>query len=134
MAFDVAVDDHHVTIDSTTEHGGRGLGPTPKPLLLASLGGCAGMDIVSILTKMRVPLRGFSVDVEGDTADEHPMRFDKVRVAYRIGGDDLPLSKVRRAIALTEEKYCGVWATLAPAVTLESTLFVNGEEVPPGED
>jgi uncharacterized OsmC-like protein len=81
-----------------------------------------------------VPLRGFSVDVEGDTADEHPMRFDKVRVAYRIGGDDLPLSKVRRAIALTEEKYCGVWATLAPAVTLESTLFVNGEEVPPGED
>ncbi len=130
LAFDVDLDGHHFTIDSAEAHGGRGLGPRPKPLLLVSLSGCAAMDVASILGKMRVPFTRLVVEAGGQTADEHPKRFLKAELRYLIDGDDLPLNKIRRALDLTEDKYCGIWATLAPAVELGSVLVINGEEVP----
>lgn len=130
MAFDVEMDGHHSTIDAFEQFGGRDLGPRPKTLLLASLAGCSSMDVVSILGKMRVEFRSLVVDVAGGLTDEHPKRFDKIVLSYKIEGDDLPLKKVRRAISLSEEKYCGVWATLAPSVELSSVLFMNGEQMP----
>jgi putative redox protein len=134
MAFDVEMDGHHVTIDAKEEHGGRGLGPRPKPLLLASLAGCAAMDVASILGKMRVPFRRLVVEADGHTGDDHPKKFERAVLRYVIEGDDLPLNKVRRALNLSEDKYCGVWATLEPTVELTSALVVNGEEVPRRED
>ncbi len=130
MAFDVEMDGHHVTIDAHEEFGGRDLGPLPKTLLLGSLAGCGSMDVVAILGKMRVPFRSLVVDVAGQITDDHPKKFTNIVLNYRIEGDDLPLNKVRRAIKLSEERYCGIWATLEPSVVLSSVLFVNGEEMP----
>ena len=130
MTFDVEIEGHHMTIDAHEEHGGRNLGPAPKPLLLAALAGCASMDVVAILGKMRVPFESLVVDALGQTVEEHPMSVESITLRYRIVGEDLPLNKVQRAINLSEERYCGVWATLSPTVKLESTLEVNGHDVP----
>jgi len=129
MAFDAHIDDHTFVIDSAEEHGGRHLGPRPRPLLLVSLAGCAAMDVVSILGKMRVPFSRFSVSTDSTIADEHPRRFLTIHVRYELEGDELVPHKIRRAVQLTEEKYCGVWTTLAPTVQIDSEIVLNGERL-----
>lgn len=129
MAFRVVQDGHSYTIDAMAEHGGRDLGPRPKGLLLAALAGCTAMDVVSILERLRVKLERFEVSVEGQLTGEHPKKFTSATTVYRLWGSELPqkLKQIRRAVQLSEETYCGVRATLAPAVTLTSEILVNGE-------
>jgi putative redox protein len=119
--------------DGITEHGTitiagggdeSGLGPTPMSLLLLSVGGCTGMDVVDILRKMRQPLESFSVEVVGERADEHPKRYTSIEVVYRLKGT-LDEAKVRRAIELSETKYCGAEATLRAGVSLTSRYVIE---------
>jgi putative redox protein len=126
MAFDGQVEAVHVPLDALPEHGGGGQGATPKPFLLMSLGACTGMDIAAILAKMKVELAGFAIDLEGTTVETHPKRFDRIVVRYRFDGADLPLDKLARAIQLSEDKYCGVRASLHPDIALVSEIWVNG--------
>ena len=88
-------------------------------LLAVALAGCTGMDVVSILQKMRQPLEGLRVEVLGEKADEHPKRFVSLEVVYYLKGA-LDEKKVQRAIELSETKYCSVAATLRPAVSISS--------------
>ena len=119
MAFDVEVDGFHLLVDAAPEHGGTDQGPRPKPLLLAALAGCTGMDVVSILTKMREPLRHFRVVVEGDLAEGHPAYYQKTRILYEFGAaDGLDPAKVERAVNLSQDRYCGVSAMLRKATEL----------------
>lgn len=129
MAFDAELDGFHFTIDADQQFGGRGLGPKPKGLTLVSLAGCTAMDVVSILGKMRVTLDSLDVSVQGTLADEHPKRFLKMIVRYTVTGKDVPLDKLKRAISLSEESYCGVRATLAPSVEIGHEIFLNGVRV-----
>jgi putative redox protein len=119
--------------EATTAHGAVALasgldepgnGVTPMELLATALGGCTAMDVVSILVKMRQPLEGLSIEVTGERAEEHPKRFTSLRVVYRFRGD-LDEHKVERAIALSEEKYCSVEATLRPAVPITSRYEIE---------
>jgi putative redox protein len=130
MAFETRLDGHTFLMDASPEHGGSDRGPRPKGLVLAALAGCTGVDVVSILEKMRVAFTRFEVEVDGEVASEHPKRITEVTVRYRFEGTDLPVDKLARAIALSEERYCGVSATLRPAVTLTSELWINGARVP----
>lgn len=93
--------------------GGRGRGVRPKGLLLTALGGCTGMDVVSILQKMRVPVEGLDIQVSADTTREHPRVFKSIHVRYVFRGGDLPQDKLARAVTLSQERYCGVSAMLA---------------------
>lgn len=127
MAFEAHLDGHTFTIDADEQFGGRGLGPKPKGLTLTSLAGCTAMDVISILGKMRVTVSNFEVSVAANLAEEHPKKFTSIVITYRFEGEELPLNKLQRAVLLSEERYCGVTATLAPAVTLSSEIFVNGE-------
>ena len=77
MAFEWEINDHKVIIDATENVGGENKGPQPKPFMLASLGGCTAMDVISILKKMRVDLDDFKVKVEGDITEEHPKHYNK---------------------------------------------------------
>jgi len=72
VAFETTVDEHRIILDTPTNFGGRNRGPRPKPLLLVALAGCTGMDVISILQKMRVPVEKFRLVVEGDLTAEHP--------------------------------------------------------------
>jgi putative redox protein len=116
MAFDAEVGGHTVRMDAGEADGGRDGGARPKPLVLAALGGCTGMDVVSLLRKMRQPLTWFNVKVEADGADEHPKRYTKFKVVYQFkASDGLDDGKVRKAVELSQDGYCGVSATLRPA-------------------
>jgi putative redox protein len=127
MSFDAELDGFHLTIDAAAAVGGRGLGPKPKGLLLLSLIGCTGMDVVAILKKMRVAITGLEVSARGQLAEEHPKKFEEIVVRYAFRGDELPPHKLRRAVQLSEERYCGVRATLVPNVRVRSEIRFNGE-------
>jgi putative redox protein len=124
MAFEAEVNGHRILVDAATGVGGENRGPRPKPLMLAALGGCTGMDVISILKKMRVDVRSFNVKVTGDLVDEHPRRYARMHVVYEFEGDDLPMDKLERAVSLSEERYCGVSAVYKEVMELTSEIKV----------
>ena len=131
MAFEADLDGFKLMIDADKKVGGQEKGPKPKGLTLVSLAGCTGMDVISILRKMKVEVQGFEVETEGAVAEEHPKKFTKILIRYLFRGKDLPLDKLKRAIQLSQENYCGVSATLAPAVKIETEIRVNDRIIEP---
>ena len=115
MKFDTVVNGHHLIIDLPEESGGDDAGPRPKPLMLAALAGCTGLDIVSLMKKMRQEVDYFNLIVEGDTEDEHPNAYIKMHIIYELRGKDLELEKIEKAISLSMERYCGVSAVYRKA-------------------
>ncbi len=111
MAFDSQLGNHSVRMDTTPEMGDDS-GPSPKQLVLAGLAGCTGMDVVSLLKKMRVDYTGFEIDIEADLTEEHPIVFSEIRMKYLVSGKDIDHSKVEKAINLSQDRYCGVSAML----------------------
>jgi len=124
MAFKTVVNGHEFVIDAVEKVGGEDRGPRPKPLMMASLAGCTGMDVVSILKKMRVQLDYFNVVVEAELTEEHPKHFIKMHVIYEFKGNDLPMAKLEKAISMSEEKYCGVSATYKQTMELTSEIKI----------
>lgn len=124
MSFETDVNGHKIVIDAKPESGGEDLGPRPKTFMLSALGGCTGMDVVAILKKMRVEFKSLNVIVEGDLTEEHPRHFSKMHVIYEIEGDNLPMDKVKKAVSLSEERYCGVSAVYKEAMELTSEIRV----------
>ncbi len=112
MSFDAEVNGHIIPIDADEKVGGEDRGARPKPLTLASLGGCTGMDVRSILAKMRVEFDAFNVKVVGELTEEHPKIFNKIHMTYTFKGKNLPLEKIEKAINLSQDRYCGVTAML----------------------
>lgn len=110
MAFEADVDGHKLMLDAGDKVGGRNLGPRPKPLMLVALAGCTAMDVVSILAKMRVELDNFDVNVKGTQSEEQPVHYTGMHITYEFWGKDLPKEKLEKAINLSLEKYCGVYA------------------------
>jgi len=124
MAFKTVVNGHEFVIDAVENVGGENRGPRPKPLMMASLAGCTGMDVISILKKMRVELDYFNVVVEAELTEEHPKHFIKMHVIYEFKGKDLPMAKLQKAIDLSEERYCGVSATYKQTMELTSEIKI----------
>jgi putative redox protein len=124
MAFEAEINGHKIVMDAAEKVGGENRGPRPKPFMLAALAGCTGMDVVSILKKMRVELDYFNVKVEGDLTEEHPKQFYKMNVIYEFKGSDLPMEKLKKAVSLSEERYCGVSATFKKAIELTSEIRI----------
>lgn len=124
MAFSASVDGHEIILDASEKVGGENRGPRPKPLLLASLAGCTGMDVVSILKKMRVEYDDFNVYVEGDISDEHPKQFTRMHIVYEFKGTNLPEDKIRKAVNLSDERYCGVSAMFRKAIEITNEIKI----------
>jgi putative redox protein len=108
MKFDSEVNGHHVIMDALPEAGGNDEGPRPKALMLSAVAGCTGMDVVSILKKMRVELDSFHVEVSAEETEEHPKHFTSMHIVYRFAGKDLDMEKLKKAVDLSQERYCGV--------------------------
>jgi putative redox protein len=124
MAFECEVNGHKIVIDAEEVVGGTNRGPRPKNLMLAALGGCTGMDVVSILKKMRVEIKKCVVLVEGELTEEYPIYFHKIHTTYEFTGTNLPLDKLQKAVSLSEERYCGVSAVYKKAATMTSEIKV----------
>ncbi len=114
----------HGRVDLSSSLDRAGAGVTPMEALAVALGACTAMDVVSILAKMRQPLEGLRVEVHGETAEDHPRRYLSLEVVYRLRGD-LDEARVRRAVDLSEQRYCSVAATLQPAVPLSSRIVIE---------
>mgnify|MGYP001386698732 CR=1 FL=1 len=125
MSFDVNVNGHKIVLDRTHEFGGNNSGPRPKSMMLVALAGCTGMDVVSLLRKMRIPFDDLEIEVDGNITDEHPKHFDQMHIIYRIKGQEIPLDKVNKIIELSLEKYCGVTYSYAKAMTITHELIVE---------
>ncbi len=110
---------HKGTIDSNAP-GKPGAGPGPMELVLVGLAGCTGMDVVDILRKKRVNVKGLEVRVEGTRAETHPMTYTSIDVTYIVRGQDIPPSAVEQAIRLSEEKFCSVGVMLAQTARIHS--------------
>ena len=118
MKFTTEIDGHTLTLDAAPDNGGNNDGPRPKALLMVALAGCTGMDVVSILVKMRVELKYFNLKVEGDMREEHPKKFEAMKIIYEFKGDNLDIEKLEKAVKLSIERYCGVYANLNDAMKM----------------
>ncbi len=125
MAFESEINGHKIIVDAKTEVGGQDLGPRPKPFMLAALGGCTGMDVVSILKKMRVDFKGLNVIVEGELTEEHPRYYKKMHVIYEVEGENLPMDKIQKAVKLSEDQYCGVSAIYRKVIEITSEIRIK---------
>lgn len=125
LSFEVEVDGHKIYLDTAAEHGGKNLGPRPKPLMMVALAGCTGMDVAAILKKMRVDIESLIIEVEGDVTEDHPKRFEGMKVIYRVKGKNVPLASVEKAVMLSKEKYCGVSANYSQAFSIAHEIIIE---------
>src|ERR1700733_15325812 len=102
---------HRARMDSSTENGGQNFGIRPMQMLLMGLGGCSGIDIVSILKKQRQTVEGFHMIIDGEREKgKDPTLWEKVHVIFHLKGHIDP-DKAKKACELSMDKYCSVAAT-----------------------
>jgi len=121
---------HGVLVDSAPDVGGFDQAARPVELLLVSLCGCTGMDVVSILNKMRVAFDRFEVGAHGTRRQEHPKTFERIDLTYRIWGETIDEDKLVKAIDLSLERYCPVANTLKGVADVSYHFVIN----PDGEN
>lgn len=110
-----------IVMDARPEHGGTGAGPSPMETVLLAVGACTGMDVVSVLRKMRAPLDGLEIRITAERAEEHPRVFTRIAMAYTVAGPSLRPEQVSRAIELSQTRYCSVSAMLGRVAALTYT-------------
>jgi putative redox protein len=125
MSFEIELQGHKFIVDADESVGGTDQGPRPKALLLSSLAGCTGMDVVSILKKMQMPFDRFEIRIDGSTTDSHPKVYNKVTVVYQFWGDSLDNDKIEKAVKLSQDKYCGVSETLKQLAQVGYSIELN---------
>lgn len=126
LHFVSKLDDREVDFDATAISVDYNQGVSPKKIVLSALAGCTGMDVAALLTKKyKVPFSDLSVAVSGELTDRHPKYYHKINVRYAIKVKQTDRDKVREAIELSTDKYCGVHAMLSQAATIEHSVNFN---------
>jgi putative redox protein len=105
-------------MDGPENFEGSNAAPRPKELLLFALGGCTSSDVIPILRKKRVPVKGYEVNITGNAREEHPQVFTDIHIEYVFYGDGIKCADVERAIELSMTKYCSVTAMLRDSVKI----------------
>ena len=106
---------HVIKIDSSIENGGANFGARPMQLLLMALGGCSGIDVVSILKKQRQVIEGFRMNIKGEREQgKEPSLWTTIHIVFELSGQ-VDEEKAKRACTLSIDKYCSVAETLRRA-------------------
>ncbi len=119
---------HLVPMDTTPEFGGDSSAIKPLELLLVALGGCTGMDVASLLAKMRQKVTALELNITAKRSEEQPKVYTKIDLEYVVTGRSLEEDKVRRAVELSQEKYCSVSAMLKKACPIKYTVRIVAVE------
>ncbi|MBP7460027.1 MAG: OsmC family protein [Candidatus Delongbacteria bacterium] len=116
---------HWVMMDTSREFGGAGAGSTPMELILMALGGCTGMDVLSILQKKRLKVTDLRLELEGEKSTDYPMVYTHITITYHVYGHGIKEEDVKRAVELSESKYCSVQAMLRQScpITLNYQIY-----------
>lgn len=125
LAFEIELQGHTFVVDADESVGGKDRGPRPKSLLLAGLAGCTGMDVASILGKMKMPYDSFVLEVDGELSGEHPKIYSDITIRYVFTGSELDRVKIEKAVSLSLDKYCGVTAMLAKSARITHEIVTN---------
>lgn len=115
---------HWIPIDTSKDDFGSDAATRPMELVLLALGSCSGCDVVSILNKKKVVLQGFEINIDSERSETYPKVFTKIHLEYVFYGKDVNPSHVERAITLSKEKYCPVYAMLKPSVAITSSYKI----------
>jgi len=114
-------------MDTDVEGSNERFGLSPKALMLSSLAGCTGLDVVSVLEKMKVNDYEFKMEVSGELTDEHPKYYHKVKLDYHFYGKDLNEKKIKKAVDLSVEKYCGVMEMFRQFAKLDTEIHYHNK-------
>lgn len=113
-----------VVMDGAPADGGQNQGMRPMQVLLAAMGGCSAIDVVSILKKQRVELQDLKITLTGEREkDKVPALYTAVHAHFRLFGN-IELEKAQKAVALSIEKYCSVAKTLEPTAKITHSVEV----------
>jgi putative redox protein len=118
--FEAEHEGNKILMDGSTENGHG-----PKALLLSALAGCSGIDVVDVLTKMRIEFSDLTIEVEAQQTEDHPKFLKDIFVIYKIKTAAKNKDKVKKAIDLSLEKYCGVSAMLKKNSPIEYSLIIT---------
>ena len=118
---------HAIVMDSDPEVGGHNTGPKPMELLLIGIGGCSGMDVVSILKKKRQDITGVEVNVRGEEAEDYPKKYTGVTLEFVVRGRNISEDAVKKAIDLSMNKYCSVKATIEGSAKVNFSYRIVSE-------
>lgn len=118
-----------LSFDSPSD-GAEYQGASPMEALLMAVGACTGMDVISILGKMRQDVTGYEVRVRGERASEHPKIYTDIVVEHIVTGRNMDAANVEKAVRLSETKYCSVSNTLAKGVNVRFTFRIVDEALP----
>jgi len=117
---------HSVVMSTQDEENATGM--KPSEVLLVALGGCTGVDVVSILKKRRQDVTGLEIELTAEQDPDPPWTFRRISAHYTLRGSNLSESAVQRAIQLSEEKYCSVGTTLSGVAEMTSIFTILDDE------
>lgn len=115
---------HSLTLDAPQSDGAKFEGFMPGDMLLTALAGCSGIDVVNILERMRQNVEGIEISVRGHQNPEPPWAYEDIEIHYTIRGSGLKENLVRRAINLSENKYCSIGATISGRARITSDFDI----------
>ena len=118
---------HSLKIDIAKEDGGDGSGLRPKALMLTSLAGCSGLDVVALFKKMKLEVDAFHIETIANLTDEHPKYYDKVVIEYHFYGPNLEERRLQKAVDLSVKSYCGVMEMFRRFADLEIKTVFHSE-------
>jgi len=103
---------HAVIIDTPKGKGGDDTGMRPTEMMLLGVASCTAVDVVNILTKMKINLTKCEIQINGEQQEDYPMYFHTITLKYLLSGDGLDMKKAEKAVNLSMDKYCAVSQTL----------------------
>ena len=111
---------HWLMMDAKKEFGGNGGASTPMELVLEALGGCTGLDVISILNKKRTSYSHLEINLNAERSDEHPKVFTSIHMEFILHSNDgeKALKSLGRSVALSHDRYCSVAAMLKHSVKI----------------
>ena len=115
---------HPIMMDSSPVSGGSDSAPRPMEALFASLGGCSGMDVISILRKMKTEPRSLKIEIEDERATDYPKVVTKLHLNYHVTGK-VPEANLKKAIDLSLTKYCPIVNSLAGMAEITSSYVIE---------
>jgi len=118
---------HAVVMDAGPDSGGENTGSRPMELLLMGIGGCSGMDIISILKKKKQDITGLEAHVNGTMAEDYPHKYTEISIVYIVKGRNISEDAVKRAVNLSMDKYCSVKATLEGVAKISFSYKIVGD-------
>lgn len=129
MQFNALINGHTVIMDAPERSGGEDTAPIPKPLVLAALSGCTGMDIVALLRKGGHQVQDLNMTVTGELSKQAPVQYVSIHILYDFKGDEAAQDAAYQAVTGSQEKYCGVSSMLKKAIPVTWEIRYNGREI-----